>query len=464
MTIKVDAAWWVGEILQDPVTSIFAVTAGLGSGKTHGDCQIHHYLVEQNRNSRFSGFLEPTFQKIADAAIPTYEKILNACGYSRGVDYKILKSPYPKLIYLNHPKQHEVHFLSAENPEKIVAVEYSHATADEAGILDWEAVRNLRTRVRCSEAKRRQTVLSGAPQGLNDFASEFDSDTLPDWDCSVKRDHFKERFVEGVLVKHRRFTLWTDDNKRYLPAEYIPTLVDTYGHNPNLIKSYRYGMFCTLTEGVAVSNYMPQRHDLGTNRKADPYKDFVLSFDFNANPCSWVAIQKQPFEDYERRVNRYVVIEEASGTSGQLVDAVVEFAAKFPVQVFRDTKISIFGDRSGHGDSHKIEGSDYDTIYQTLRELGYKNVEICATKKVAPEHESIEAVQRLFLKNLLCINPKCKNLKRSFFSSIWKKGIRKLHKPSGETHTHWLDALKYWAWQETYEETSNLIKVYGANI
>jgi len=452
----VDAAWWVGAAMQDTETAVFAVTAGLGSGKTHGDCQWHHYLVLQNSQSRFSGFLEPTYQKISDAAIPTYEKVLKSFGYTKGADYKIIKSPYPKLIYMNHPAKHEVHFVSAENPEKLVAVEYSHGTADEAGILPWEAVRNFRSRIRETSATRRQLMLSGAPQGVNDFAAEFDSETLNGWDTSTNRDHFQRE------KRYRRFILWTDDNP-YLPSDYIQLLEDTYGHNPNLLKSYRFGQFCPLTEGAVYSNYFPQKHDILDSR-ADAFRELNMLWDFNRVPLAWVVVQKTPFDFFDKRVHKYVAYDEANLGNQQLRDAVIEFAAKFPREVYSHTPINLYGDRTGHAKSHKIAGSDFETIKEILNELGYKNVTIRATVAVAPEAASVDAVQRLLARNLLLICKRCKMLRKSFLATTWKDGVRKIDKPAGETWTHHGDAVKYWAWQETRDETgSNTKRIYGVN-
>lgn len=455
--MSVDVAWWVGQAMQDTKSAVFATTAGLGSGKTHGDCQFHHYLVWQNLGAKFSGFMEPSYQKISDAAIPTYEKILESFEYQKGKDYKVVKSPYPKLIYLNHPKKHEVHFISAENPEKIVAVEYSHGTADEAGILPWESVRNFRTRIRDSAATRRQLMLSGAPQGVNAFAENFDSDTLPGWSENGYRDSV------NLERNYRRFTLWTDDNP-YLPPDYISVLDDTYGHNPNLIKSYRFGQFCPLVEGACYSTYMPQLHDID-NRDGDPYREIEMCWDFNANPLAWTAIQKFPFEVFDQRIFKYVAIDEANLGYGQLRDSCVEFAAKFPRELFSETPINLYGDRTGHAKSHKISGSDFETIQEILKELGYKNVFIKATRIVAPEAASVDAVQRLFSKNIFLITRRCIKLRKSLLATTWQKGVRKIHKPANETWTHPADGVKYWAWQETRDETGKLnLRTYGVTI
>ena len=457
----INVAWWVGEAMNDETSNVLAVSAGLGSGKTHGVAQWHHYLsFYLNRDAPFSAFMEPSFQKIHDAAIPKFRAVLRDFGLSEHRDFRIIKSPYPKLIYT--ATGHEIHFLSAETPDKIVAAEYSHASEDESGIIDKEATDNLRGRIRDGRAKRRQFFRSGAPQGITAFAEEFDSETLPGWDTSRFRDHTKDLEVEGTRIRKRRFVAWTDDNP-HLPADYIPTLVDTYGHNAALIQAYRYGRFVPFNTGSAYSNYLPQKHDTPDNAP-DPMREVVFTWDFNANPLAWVALQRVPFDEFGARVHRWVALHESQENSGQLDDAVVEFAIKHPVADFKATPIRIFGDRTGHAQSHKVSGSDFDAIARLLRELGYRVVEVCATRRVAPEASSVEAVQRLFLNSLLLVSKRCRNLRKSLMGTTWQEGVRKLSKPSGEKITHWSDALKYWAWQETRDETdAPQRKIYGVN-
>jgi len=461
-TIEIKGAWWVGEALQDTESSVMAVTAGLGSGKTHGGCQWHHYLCTLNAGCNFSGFMEPTFQKVIDTAIPTYQKVLQAFCLSEGRDYRVVKSPYPKIVYerLHKTVKHEVHFLSAETPDKIAGVEYSHGSEDEAGINSGEARRNFRGRLyRDTRAVRSQFLLFGAPQGINEFADEFDSDTQEGWVKPHSRDHYKLTISEGTVIKRRRFILWTDDNP-FVSKQYLAELQDTYGHNPNLIRSYRYGQFCPLTEGAAFSNYLPQKHDT-QDVKPSPFNPIIMCWDFNAEPLAWVVIQGFIVQEEIRR-RRYYAMNEANQGASNLDDSCVEFAQKFPKEVFRDTLILLYGDRTGHSGSHKVPGSDFENIALYLKRLGYNHVEIKAQKQIAPEASSVDALNRMFLDNMFHIDRKCRMLRRGLLATVWKKGVRKLEKPAGETHTHHPDAVKYWAWQER-DSLGIITQIYGKN-
>ena len=439
-------AWWVGEALDDRQSSVFAVTAGMGSGKTDGASDWLHHRIRENYEVPFYAYMEPTYQKVMDTAIPTMQRVLQRYGRAEDWHYKIVKSPHPKLIYLDERWKPEVHFLSAENPDRIAAVQYGCAVEDEAGVNKGAARRNLRTRLyRQENAKVSQFMIVGAPQGINEFADEFDSETLDGWDISHPRDHILRREVEGTIVQKRRFILHTDDNP-FVPRQYIVELQDTYGHNPMLIQSYRYGRFCPLTEKAAYSNYMPQKHDT-ESFEADPFLDVIMKWDFNYNPLAWVASQGF-ITDYPIRQKRYVALHEANEGATNLDDACVEFAFKFPPERFRETPILIYGDRTGHARSHKISGSDFENVRLYLTKLGYKNVFIKAQERVAPESASVEALNKMFFNNAYLVHKRCRMLRRGLLATQWQDGVRKLAKPSGETHTHHPDAVKYWAWQE----------------
>lgn len=446
--------WWVYEALLDTKTKVFFATGGLGAGKTDGGCTWHYDRVVKNKNAQFSWFFEPTYKKVEDAAIPTYKEVLGRVGLRPGKHYKIKKSPNYSFTFFATGQ--EVHFLSYDRPDLIVATEISHAFLDEAFDADQLAYMNIRSRIRDTQAVIRQLMCAGAPQGVNWGAEIADSDTLQGWDRRVERDHIEP--IKG----YRRFTLWTDDNIDNLPEDYIQILEDTYGHNPGLIQSYRFGRFCPLTQRAAYSNYR-QYNDID-DIEPSPQRDLILTFDFNANPVSWVSLQRIPFNEGDRRIFKWVGLKESTNEATQLADACVEFAVKHPVEFFRRTPIKLYGDRSGHAKSHKIDGSDYDNVKRYLNELGYQNVEIVAARQVAPESESVDSVQKLLMNNLLVIVKSLSGLRKSWLATEWQEGVRKLHKPKNDTWTHKSDAVKYFVYQECREETGQQVtKIYGTN-
>lgn len=404
---------------------------------THGACDWHHDRVLLNDKSPFSCFSMPIYQKIHDAAIPTFRKVFENFGYVEGVHFKVLKTPFPKIIYPHNG--HEIHFISANRPDKIVAVEYSHATGSESGTQSKDAIDLVRTRIRCPKAKALQSLWEGAPQGLNHFADLFNNIGNSSWVERAERDYINNNGKSRL----RRFRLTSYDNP-FLPDGYIDELLQIYKGNQPYINSYIFGIFCALVEGSAY-NYFGQQLVIN-DIDPDPHTDIYLTWDFNANPLAWVSCQKLSYYEYNERVQRFVAIHEANNGSATIAQACVEFAFKHPPEKFALTPIRLFGDSSGHASSHKIEGSDYQQIEKCLRELGYKVIVIEALRSNPSETVSVEALNTWFRDDKFYICKRCMKLQRSLLSTRWKEGVKKLDKPNKDDWTHWSDALKYLAY------------------
>lgn len=433
---------------------MLAVTAGLGSGKTHGSGQFLYDRIALNyikrTEARFWAYMMPIYELIHNTAIPTLQKILDGYGIDEGPDYEIVKSPFPKLIFKARPYR-EIHFLSGNRPEKIKSVEFADAIVDEPGVTKWESIERLRERLRAKSITN-QMLLPGTPEGLNRFADEFDSDKNEGWDKSKNRDHTLERYnrVTKSVTRLRRFRLTTFDNKDFLPDGYIEQLFDTHRANEAYIQSYVYGFFVPLVTGNCYSNYKPQLHDF-PDMEPQGERDLELTWDFNADPLAWVSVQRLPFDEYGQRLFKRVAIHESNMGSSTLEDACVEFAAKHPLDRFKYTQIKLYGDSSGHAESHKTRKTDYQAIAHYLKKLGYERIQICALRHNPLETVSVDALNRLLLGNEFMVCRRCQKLRRSLMATRWKDGERKIEKKAGETHTHHGDAVKYLAYATQHE-------------
>lgn len=428
------------KILEDFNSNHIAITAGLGSGKTHNGYLWFILRCLLNFASPNSCVVYPTNNEIKGVAIPRIEEALEELGFRNGRDFESFTNPVDPRTILHFCNKHTIRYLSADKPKRFRAYEYSHALVDECGDTKDEAFTLLPTRVRCKEAKYRQILWLGAPQGITKFAEMFDSDTLPGWVFDAPADHSKVEVDPETKreIRYRRLRVSTDDN-HHLPENYIPELMARIGHNKNMVKSYRHGYFSPLYEGTAYANYNPESHDVD-EFEADPNLEVALTFDFNANPLSYVSLQ---FIRCEDGIKRWSTVNEAAEDISQLDEAAIDFALKHPVELFGNTLISIYGDSSGHAKSHKVSETDYQALAKHLRAIGYKRVEVRALKYNPKETLTVEAVNNAFSQDALRISRRCSKLKRSLMQTCWKKGERKIDKPTGEDWTHPSDALKY---------------------
>jgi hypothetical protein len=459
MNLNFNVEPWVEQLIADETHEELAVSAGLGSGKTHGACQwaIHRCML--NSRSPKMAFTEPLFRLLRTAAIPTFRKVLHALEWSEGSDYEVNQGAPVPSIKLKRTNQ-EILMFSASTPQSIVADEYHSFVMDEAGESQPLAFQNLQARTRCSQAVIRQGLHVGAPQGITHFAKLFG---LPEeggadigWDKIAARDFVNQR------LSRRRIQLRTFDNPHVNGGDvltYCKRLMRQYGHNQALVNSYIYGVFCALFEGGAY-DFLPSRHVAPEEFDPDPYRTLYLSFDFNAYPMAWVAGQIIPHEGEMV----YLIAKEASKSLQGLDEALFDFVKKFPRKEWRKSEIKVYGDRSGHASHHRVKLSDYDFIRKELSTV-YDHVSIQATKLVAPESESVDVCNRLFKLGRLMCNPSCTQLQRSWQSMRWKDGERKLHKPSGETISHVSDATKYLIYQlEVLDALQTRKKTYGVNV
>lgn len=458
MLLNLEPLPWAHSIIEDFDHEEFGVSAGLGAGKTHGAVEIHLATCLINNESPFSAFTEPLFRLLHSVAIPTFQKVFQEIGWTENRDYRVIKSSVPK-IELKRTNQ-TIWLFSSHDPDSIVGDEYSHFTNDEAGESKDKTFENLQARTRSPQAKTLRGVNVGAPQGITRFAQLFGTEEEggpAGWIETAPGDYSNPK------LKRRRLRLRTFDNPFVAGGgdkvqEYCEKLYRQYGHNPNLIESYIYGKFVPHYEGSAYK-FIPSRNVIHEGIEPSPYRPLYVSFDFNAYPMAWVACQIVPFEGELC----YVFIDECSEDLHGLDEALLDFCKKFPRSEWKQSDIKVYGDRSGHAKTHRSRLSDYDYIRKELGSL-YDNVSIQASRKVAPEVDSIEACNRLFsVGRLLCL-AHLSGLQRSWQGSRWKDGVRKLHKPSGETITHKADAGKYLIYQlEVLDALSKESRVYGIN-
>lgn len=242
-------------------------------------------------------------------------------------------------------------------------------------------------------------------------------------------------------LKARRLIAWTLDNASHLPSDYIPSLEAKYADNINLKRAHLYGEFCHLTGKAACPKFDEKRHMI--NCPADKFTPLIFSFDFNVEPLAYAVIQERWVSRQLGRRKIGVVVAESSGEYGLVQDATEEFMRQFPQSEYGDQLIQIDGDSQGHRRDVMAQGTPFTLCREILKSHGYSRVEIVAGEFNPREEDTIDAMNNAFERGFLYIHKACHNCKRSVLTAQLIEGKKKLLKTSGETVTHWFDAIKY---------------------
>lgn len=444
--IDLEVPWWVSDTLQDGTDDRrFWITKGLGSGGTYGLAHWHYIQCLYNARSRFSWCIAPTYQQVADTLIPTFGEVLqSAFRLVEGVDYHLITSGRPRIEF---PKrQQEIHFKSANRPDRMVGASVSHISGTEVGLWPRMAYEKSSARLRCPKAVRRQYLGEGTPEGFNWWEKEAN-------------------FEEGVNEERnaRRIVLHTADNTHLKPG-YVDQLRRTYEYDPAKLESYLYGKFVSFTKGTAYWEFFESRNVV-LDVKPSPYLPILLCFDFNKYPIAWVAMQRQPHEKRGVRYHRFVALAESCGKSRGLQEGCAEFMAAFPSSEWRDARIEVYGDPSGYAGSAVSTLCGYDQILSFLRSR-YSNVSLQAAKAAPRIQARLERTNALLAYEMYVVAAWCRNLIKSHKLTNLKEGLWEFEKPQGDDWTHWADASGYPLFQLTDEkdlENPNRKKVYGTS-
>lgn len=456
-TKQIARQWWVKEIMKDNTSNRLGVRSGYGSGKSVGAWQIMLQRMKSSPNVKQWCFTEPIYKLIKTIAIPKFEFVANSFGLLPKKDYRILRGDH---LVIEFPKRNQQIFLmSCEKPENLVGFDAMFCVRDEAGLCKKESRERLASRLRDNNGAYIPQLLDvGTPEGINDFAEQYDNDSQDGWEEYAERDYIK--VVTNPITKldmiYRSFRVTTYDNERFVGMDYINSLYADYGYNQNFIRSYIYGFFTPFATGLACPNFNPKIHVLDERVEADPFKPIYMSFDFNANPVSWLVFQEYKEEiAYREFRNDFIVLDESELDYGFLRDSLTEFESKYPVSVFGETEIFIYGDRSGYAAHHQAAMDAYKEIQQELYKRGYKYVIIKAPRQVTAEATAIEAANKVFFDNRVKLNPRLRQLTKSLMSVVVKTNERKIDKPAKDTITHKYDAFKYFICHRIFKTTNS---------
>jgi len=215
-----------------------AYVAGFGSGKTWVGCGglMQHFWEFPRINA---GYFAPTYPQIRDIFYPTVEEV----AADWGLKVSINESNKEVHVFEGRKSRGTVICRSMEKPETIVGFKIGKALCDELDVMKADKARAAWRKI---IARMRYNV-DGLKNGV---------------DVTTTPEGFKfvyEQFVKQLRAKPTLGGMYgliqasTYDNALNLPADYIPSLFESYP--PQLIDAYLRGQFVNLTSGSVYPSF-----------------------------------------------------------------------------------------------------------------------------------------------------------------------------------------------------------------
>lgn len=301
-----------------------AFVAGFGSGKTWvgSMAQCLHYWEHPKINQ---GYFAPTYPQIRDIFYPTIEEV----AFQMGQRVEIREGNKEVHFYSGARYRGTTICRSMERPETIIGFKIGNALVDELDVMKADkaeaAWRKIIARMRYNQDGLRNGIdVTTTPEGFKFTHKMFVVA------CNDKPE------LQG---RYGMIQASTYDNAKNLPADYIPSLVETYPDE--LIDAYLRGQFVNLTSGTVYRNYERVKC-----RSAETIKErdtLHIGMDFNVQKMAatvyvvrgeaWHAVSelkdildtpdmiriiKERWQDTGHRI---IVYPDASGGSRKSVDA-----------------------------------------------------------------------------------------------------------------------------------------------
>lgn len=247
-----------------------AYIAGFGSGKTWVGCGgICKGIWEHPGINQ--GYFAPTYPQIRDIFYPTVEEV----AADWGLNVKINEGNKEVHFYYGRQYRGTTICRSMEKPQTIVGFKIGNALVDELDILPKEKARTAWRKI----IARMRYKIDGLRNGI---------------DVTTTPEGFKfvyEQFVKAVREKTELASLYglvqasTFDNEKNLPADYIPSLLESYP--PELIKAYLRGQFTNLTSGTVYHQF--DRKLNNCEEVEQPGEPIYIRMDFNVGKMAGIV-------------------------------------------------------------------------------------------------------------------------------------------------------------------------------
>ncbi len=247
-------------------TKFRAYVGGFGSGKTYVGA-LDLALFALSNPGLPQGYFGATYSSIRDIFYPTIEE---AC-HSLGMTVEIKEGNKEVHLYSNGKYYGVIICRSMDRPSSIIGFKIARAMVDEIDTLPMMKAKHAWRMI----IARLRFVVDGVVNGVG---------------LTTTPEGYKfayQTFAEEPTESYSMVQASTYENERYLPPDYIESLVETYPKS--LIDAYLMGEFCNLTQGSVFSSY--DRAANASNETIQPGEPLFIGCDFNVTrQCAIVYV------------------------------------------------------------------------------------------------------------------------------------------------------------------------------
>lgn len=245
-------------------TKYRAYVGGFGSGKTFVGC-LDLLVFASKHPGTIQGYFGPTFGSIRDIFYPTIAEAAESMDFT--VDVNVSN----KEVHLYRAGFYYGTIIcrSMDNPVSIVGFKIARALVDEIDTLPKNkatlAWRKILARLRLKiDGVRNDVGVTTTPEG---FLFVY------------------EKFKKDPTESYSMVQASTYENAKYLPVDYIPSLLESYPEN--IVQAYINGGFVNMTSGTVYHNY--DRVKNNSLRTVGPDDILLIGMDFNVGQMSAIV-------------------------------------------------------------------------------------------------------------------------------------------------------------------------------
>ncbi len=250
-----------------------AFVSGYGGGKTFVGCMAscRKYWGAPLQNQ---GYFAPTYSQIRDIFYPSIDEVASLFGLTTDI------KEGNKEVHFYSGKRYRGTTIcrSLDRPQSIVGFTIGHAFVDELDLLPIDKARMAW-----------QKII--ARMRLKDAANTIDLTTTPEG-YRFTYQQFKKALQETPELANRYALVQasTRDNAGNLPADYIPSLIETYP--AELVDAYVDGQFVNLTSGTVYRNYDRKTHN--SYETINRNETLYVGMDFNVEHMAASIFVQRP--------------------------------------------------------------------------------------------------------------------------------------------------------------------------